>query len=144
MPGPQFFTPKSVKPSRPKRRFTVAQANSTLPLVQRVVRDIVRTHGEVAKLQSEMEGQPAGKSPKEAQARLDALMGHMEDYVDELTEIGCDLKDYQTGLIDFIGRHAGHDVCLCWKLGEPRIDFWHEMDAGFAGRQPISTLREEQ
>lgn len=144
MPGPQSFTPKSVRPSRPKRRFTVAQANSTLPLVQRVVRDIVRTHGEVARLQAELETPPVGKPQPDVQSRLDALVGQMEDYVDELTEIGCDLKDYQTGLIDFVGRHAGHDVCLCWKLGEPRIDFWHEMDAGFSGRQSVSTLREEQ
>ena len=46
------------------------------------------------------------------------------------------------GLIDFTGRHKGRDVCLCWKLGEETVGYWHEMDAGFAGRQPIATLRE--
>ena len=63
-------------------------------------------------------------------------------YVDELTEVGCDLKDYRLGLVDFIGRHEGHDVCLCWKLGEDTISYWHEMNAGYTGRQPVSVLRE--
>jgi hypothetical protein len=48
------------------------------------------------------------------------------------------------GLVDFLGRHKGHDVCLCWKLGEDAIEFWHEIQTGFAGRQPISQLHEEE
>ena len=55
-----------------------------------------------------------------------------------------ELKDYQTGLIDFIGRHEGRDVYLCWKLGEEQITHWHELNAGFAGRQPVETLKETE
>ena len=64
-------------------------------------------------------------------------MAKLEDFVDELAEIGCELKDYTLGLIDFIGRHQGRDVCLCWKLDEQRVEWWHEPEAGFAGRQPL-------
>ena len=142
MAGSQFLTPRSVKPSRPKRRFTLAQANSSLPLVRRIVSDIVRTHAEALKAQSDLKHLPSGKSQQEVQARLESHLEHLEDFVDELTEVGCELKDYRMGLIDFIGRHKGRDVCLCWKLGEPTVGYWHEMDAGFAGRQPIGTLRE--
>ncbi len=71
-------------------------------------------------------------------------MTKLEDFVDELSEIGCELKDYQTGLIDFVGRHEGRDVYLCWKLGEERITHWHEVDTGFAGRQSVSKLRENE
>ena len=71
-------------------------------------------------------------------------MTRLEDYVNELTEVGCELKDYQVGLIDFTGHHKGHDVCLCWKLGEDEVGFWHEPEAGFAGRQPVATLRETE
>ncbi len=148
MPGPQFFTPKSVKPSRPKRRFTLAEANKTLPLVQRVVRDIVQSHAEATQAKSELENLSSvaagGKEHLAAQNRLESAMRRIEDFVDELTEIGCELKDYQSGLIDFIGRHDGHDVCLCWKMGEGEIAFWHECDAGFAGRQPVSSLHERK
>jgi len=75
------------------------------------------------------------------QAQLDACMTKLEDFVDELSEIGCELKDYQMGLIDFVGRHDGRDVYLCWKLGEEKITHWHDLETGFAGRKPVSTLR---
>jgi hypothetical protein len=139
MAGPQFFTPKSVKPSSPRRHFTLQQAISTLPLVSRVVNDIVVTHGKAARLQNAIE-HTAVKDQVPLQRDLDAVMSLLEDYVDELTEIGCDLKDYDQGLIDFTGRHHGRDICLCWKLGEPTIGYWHEQDAGAAGRQPVSIL----
>ena len=143
MPGPQSFTPRPVRPSRPKRRFTLAQANSALPLVKRIVGDIVKTHGLILRLQAEMD-RAAGKEQAAAQSRLDESVGRLEDYVEELTEIGCELKDYQVGLIDFVGRHETRDVYLCWKLGEEKIDFWHEINAGYAGRQPVAALKEPQ
>ena len=143
MAGPKSSTPRPVRPSRPKRRFTLAQANSTLPLVKRIVGDIVRTHGLVLKYQAELERTAAGKDPAGVQGRLDEAVNHLEDYVDELSDVGCELKDYQMGLIDFVGRHQRRDVHLCWKLGEERIGYWHEINAGYAGRQPITTLKED-
>ena len=136
MAGPQPLTPRSVRPSLPKRRFTLAHANSALPLVRRIVADIVRTSTQAATLQ---QAQAAQQPP---QSQLDSAMTRLEDYIDELTEIGCELKDMQLGLIDFIGRHQGRDVYLCWKLGEERITHWHELDSGYAGRQPVSKLQE--
>lgn len=143
MAGPQFFTPKSVKPSRPRRRFTLEEANKTLPLVRRVVGDIVATHAQAVHLQKELE-QLGVKEQPAVQGKLDTAMSHLEDYVDELREIGCELKDYQQGLIDFTGRHKGRDICFCWKLGEETVAHWHETSAGVAGRQPVSTLNEAE
>ena len=142
MAGPQSLKPRPVSASRPVRRFTLAQANKSLPLVKRIVGDIVRTHGEALKAQSDLEHVPAGTTPQDIQRRLESHLEHLEDFVDELTEVGCELKDYRMGLIDFTGRHKGRDVCLCWKLGEETVGYWHEINAGFAGRQPIATLRE--
>ena len=141
MAGPQFFTPKSVRPSRPRRRFTLEQANKSLPLVRRIVSDIVQTHAEASKLQQQFDRLNA-RDQKSMQQRVETVMHRLEDYVDELSEIGCDLKDYQSGLIDFTGRHDGRDICLCWKLGEEKITHWHELDAGFAGRKPVSLLKQ--
>ena len=141
MAGPSFLTPKSVTPSKTTKRFTLDEANRTLPLVSRVVGDIVKTHDHVTALQVSL----VTASPKDqpaAQRELDLAVEHLQGYVEELHGIGCQLKDYQTGLVDFIGRHQGHDVCLCWKLGEKHVGYWHETNAGFAGRQPVSTLRE--
>jgi hypothetical protein len=141
MAAPQSFTPRPVRASRPKRRFTLAQANSALPLVRRIVGDIVKTHGMILRLQAEMD-RAGGKEQATAQSRLDQSVGRLEDYVEELTEVGCELKDYQVGLIDFVGRHESRDVYLCWKLGEEQVGYWHEMNAGYTGRQPVSSLKE--
>lgn len=142
MAGQQFITPKSVSPSRTGKHFKLAEANRTLPLVGRVVGDIVKTHGRVASLQAAVVNS-SGKDQARVQGELDHAMELLQGFVDELHEIGCDVKDYQIGLVDFIGRHNGHDVCLCWKLGEEHIGYWHEVNSGFAGRQPVSMLREE-
>jgi hypothetical protein len=141
MPGPQFLAPKPVSPSRRVRRFTLAQANRTLPLVRRIVSDIVRVHRDVRNLQAVLQAASAKDQPA-AQTALDHELDSLQTYVDELVDVGCELKDFQSGLVDFIGRHDGHDVCLCWKLGEEQIAYWHEVTAGFAGRQPVATLRE--
>lgn len=54
-----------------------------------------------------------------------------------LGELGVILKDLDTGLVDFLALRDGHPVYLCWRLGEPRIAWWHEIEAGFAGRMPL-------
>ena len=61
----------------------------------------------------------------------------MQELINELSSFGCELKDPSIGLIDFLSLRNGREVYLCWHLGEERINFWHYLDAGFAGRQPL-------
>jgi hypothetical protein len=144
MAAPQFFTPPRVTPSRPKRRFSLEQANRTLPLVARIVADIVQAHKNAATLQSQLDKLQVGvKGHNELERESERAMERLHALLDELYSVGCEIKDFQSGLIDFTGRHQGRDVCLCWKLGETTIGYWHEQDAGFSGRQPISTLQEK-
>ncbi len=143
MPGPQSLSPQPVFPSRPQRRFSLAEANKSLPLVRRIVTDIVATHQSVAQLKSTGESL-TGKPQQDAQAELLRQSTKLHDYIEELDNLGVELKDCETGLIDFIGRHEGRDVYLCWRLGESEITHWHELQAGFAGRQPVAQLREEE
>jgi hypothetical protein len=142
MAGSQFITPKSVVPSRATKRFKLDEANRSLPLVRRVVSDIVKTHEQITSLQTTLEA-AKHKDVAAIQTKVDRAVEQLQAYVEELHEIGCDLKDYQIGLVDFLGRHQGHDVCLCWKLGEEKVGFWHEIQTGFAGRQPVATLEED-
>jgi hypothetical protein len=145
MAGPQFFTPPSVTPSRPKRRFTLEQANKSLPLVSRIVDDIVKAHEVATSLQAKLESSSAqSKDQQQTESDLEKKLDRLQNLVDELSEVGCELKDYQSGLVDFIGRHQGRDVYLCWKLGEGKIAYWHELQTGFAGRQPVSVLDERE
>jgi hypothetical protein len=140
MAGSSSMTPKPVTPSRPVKRFTLDEANRTLPLIRRIVGDIVKAHQRVTELETAL----ATASPKTqpaAQAEIDHLMERFQLYVNELAKVGCQLKDPGTGLVDFLASHQNRDICLCWKLGEERIEFWHETTAGFAGRLPIADLQ---
>ncbi|HEX8522010.1 MAG TPA: DUF2203 domain-containing protein [Tepidisphaeraceae bacterium] len=142
MAAPQSFVPQ--RPSRKTvRRFTLKEAISTLPLVKRIVADIVKTHAQASKLRRHVDALDGGKELVQAQHDLDHSIEQLQDFVDELTNVGAELKDFETGLIDFVGRHEGRDVYLCWKLGEETITHWHELDAGFAGRKPVASLREK-
>ena len=111
--------------------------------------DIVRVHKNASSLQGQIEKQDKQQQPSkqrtaEIEKELEIAKERLNGLLDELSDVGCELKDFQTGLIDFIGRHQNRDVYLCWKLGEAQIGYWHELDAGFAGRQPIATLEEKQ
>ena len=68
---------------------------------------------------------------------LDNHVQKAKDSVAEIDAIGVQVKDLDTGLLDFPCEIDGEVVLLCWKMGESRIDFWHTMDSGFRGRQPI-------
>ena len=141
MAAPQFST-SGTKPSKSRRRFTLQQANKALPLVTRIVRDIVNTHERATQLQAKLEESTGRESA--LQSQLDSALEQLQDYVDELGSIGVELKDYESGLIDFPGRHQGRDIYLCWKLGEEKITHWHELHSGYAGRQSTSTLEEDE
>ena len=128
------------------KAFTVEQANSTLPLVRRIVQDIVAEHPRWKDLVSRYELAAAGaraewgESPEQLALRkeIEAIAQRINACVDELAEVGCLLKGFEHGLVDFYGHHEGRLVFLCWRLGEDAVTHWHELNAGFAGRQEIA------
>ena len=126
--------------------FTVERANSALPLVRRIVADIVAEHPRWKDLVGRYELAAAGARPEWGESEeqlalrreIDAVAERINGFVDELTAIGCVLKGFEDGLVDFYGQRDGRLVFLCWRLGEDEVTCWHELDAGFAGRQPIT------
>lgn len=74
---------------------------------------------------------------RKAQAELQKSVAEIDGLVERISEMGCELKDVDMGLIDFRTEMEGREVYLCWRLGEEHISYWHEMDAGFAGRQSL-------
>jgi hypothetical protein len=127
-----------------RRDFTLAQANRTLPFVTRVVGDLVAKAAEYRKLEERRRevAQRGGVAAEKDQVErgISRVEGDLERLAAELTPIGCELKDLEKGLIDFPARMGDERICLCWKAGEERIDFWHTLDGGFAGRRPIAEL----
>jgi hypothetical protein len=137
------------KPAKPKskRYFSVEDANRALPLVRRIVTDIVGQWEIVSDLEQRL-SIVAHRAPKQrigdlydeevahSQGELDAERAKLEAYIEELKELGVELKGFD-GLCDFPSLRDGREVYLCWRLGEPDVAFWHELHSGFAGRQPI-------
>ena len=112
--------------------FTAQEANQTLPLVRRIVKDILRIGQQVRSLSVELD------KPEE-DATLNSLMDQLDELFDELEAIGCSYKDwnFSVGLVDFPAVIHGKEVLLCWKSDENELDYYHESDAGFAGRKRI-------
>ena len=74
---------------------------------------------------------------KEAQDGLERAVAELNELVEQVNELGCELKGIEEGLIDFRTEMDGREVYLCWKLGEAAIDWWHDLDTGFSGRRPL-------
>jgi len=128
-----------------RKYFTIEQANRTLPLVKRVVADLVDEYARWKDNVRRYEVLSAeGTRVENAEQRavrdeVEQLAERISGYVEELTAVGCVLKGFDDGLIDFYGTRDGRDVFWCWRLGEKRVSHWHEVDAGFAGRRPVDT-----
>jgi len=132
-------------PTAIKKFFTVQEANSTLPLVRAIVEDITELareltdwHDRLSRCRGEAGLSPAHQEEVEhSRTEFDRRQGQMAEYETELEQLGVLLKDYFLGLIDFPGLLHGRKVFLCWKLGEKEVTHWHEIQAGFAGRQKL-------
>ena len=121
--------------------FTVEEANRTLPLVRRVVEDILDGHAELERLATRLkEARDAGDDETERSVRTAAqeMSNRIDGFVSELEKIGCLFKGAPQGLVDFHSYRDGRPVFLCWQFGEDEVLFWHELDAGFGGRRPLA------
>lgn len=130
------------------RYFTVPQAERLLPEVERFLRDALVHKAEAQKAGAELERMAehirmAGGTRVnhgrhlEVRSRRDASIAALKDALDLIEQAGVLVKDLDIGLIDFLSRFQDRDVCLCWKLGESGIGFWHSLEEGFKGRKPI-------
>jgi hypothetical protein len=127
------------------RLFTRAEAERTLPLVRRIVHDLMLEHPAWRRAISQYEILAAGavadegEPPELTTARLQAeqLAARIDGYLRELEQIGCMFQGFEEGLVDFRSMRDDKMVLLCWRYGEERISHWHEVGAGFAGRRPI-------
>jgi hypothetical protein len=121
--------------------FTLKQANRALVLVQRVVAAIVSRYEELMDVRRELEQLRVTAGRHERAEELNDQIAHcVEDLNDlnrELAAIGCVLKDWRSGLVDFPAVYHGQRVWLCWRLGEPGVRHWHRLNAGFAERAPL-------
>jgi hypothetical protein len=122
--------------------FTVDEANSLLPSVRAIVKSIQKSHRRVTTFQTAAkhaaQGAESGGGGMTLGARYAALLVDLSTHAGHLETLGIQLKDYQQGLIDFPSMRDGRVVLLCWKADEgDQLEWWHDVEAGFAGRQPL-------
>lgn len=122
--------------------FSPSQANAALALVRPIVSDVVvhqtRLAGLVTAYQAKKREPNASQvALNEAKQELAAVTTQRDACVAELVDLGVEMKDASTGLVDFPGELDGERVLWCWRLGEERVEFFHTETEGFAGRKPI-------
>jgi hypothetical protein len=130
------------------RYFTLAEAEALLPSVERQIRQAVhlkQEHDAAQNAQQEfqrkvafMGGMQVDRSKLLAvRAKSDATVSRLNEILAEVNDLGVQVKDLDTGLIDFPTFYHGDEVLLCWKLGEDAIRYWHNLTEGFRGRREI-------
>lgn len=127
-----------------QRLFTVDEANKTLPLVRRIVEDVVRQHRlwrekilELDLVASSSRADEPRDRAEQLEREAQVLAKEIDGYQRELEDLGIQLKDRRIGLVDFPSEMGGKRVLLCWRVDEREVQFWHDEDAGYASRQPL-------
>ena len=124
-----------------KKYFTVEEANRLIPQMKTMIERLrqgrrrMQAHRPTAEAIAQKAGGNGGGG--EAGTYLSDYSQTIARDLAQLQAMGILLKDLERGLIDFPHRREGREVYLCWKYGEERIDYWHETDAGYGGRQPL-------
>ena len=127
--------------------FTLAEANRLIPEVRPLLQELSECKSSLALVQGalvEMTPQMRGNGHRlEAlglEKQLESLIDRIAQGIQQIELMGIELKDIDSGLIDFPSIYRGRIVYLCWRLGEETIEYWHEITTGFSGRRPVSEL----
>lgn|SRR5487761_1797319 len=138
----------SAKPWKNRKVFTVEQANAALPLVRAIATDLSELSRDVIERRERLSLLSGGRD-RDKRDLYGEELAHVEEellrdterlqgYVEELRELGVEPKNAPEGLIDFPAVMEGRAVYLCWKLGEPEVLHWHDLESGFRGRQSLT------
>ena len=128
------------------RYYTVEEANLALPRLRqwlprlrarRQRLDVVQRKLSNLAVKAAANGNLVEEEVLATQREAQRLAGEVDKLIARINGLGCQIKDIEQGLVDFPTLREGREVCLCWRLGEAEVAFWHELEAGFGGRQPL-------
>jgi hypothetical protein len=153
-PLPLLYSSRSKRPCSANhavpRFFNLLEAEKLIPEVERLLRSLIRSKQEYEEVEAELAQikqrialtggmvAPRGRIAQ-LRSRKDSAARALKSTVEQIQETGCQLKDIETGLIDFPTLYRDKEVYLCWKLGESGIGYWHHVEDGFRGRRPIDS-----
>jgi len=147
--------PKSSCHTDQETKFTLRSANAMLPLIRSIVTDIVELSVEITQIRRRLEelGIEHGREDQEdvystevtaIRASVDRQSDRVRECVAELIELGAWPRSLIAGYVDFPALREGEDVCLCWRLGEPEVMYWHRADEPCSSRRlaDLSLIRQ--
>lgn len=120
--------------------FTVEKANAALVLIRPLMGQLLEIHQAILEKQPDLEPilqKILGNGGSSLASEVAMEVAEMQDLVLQIQSTGALFKDLSSGLVDFLSKREGRDVFLCWRFGEDSVRYWHDLDAGFAGRQPV-------
>ena len=136
-----------MSPAACKVDYTIKTANETLPLVKMIVSDIVEIAGDVSETRQRLSYLSVGRqeSPVDEysqelssiQQLTDEKSDRLNGFIDELLDLNIDPSQAEQGYIDFPARREEKEVCLCWRLGEPQVMYWHHSDEDCSRRRLV-------
>jgi len=123
--------------------FTLSEANEALKIIRPLMDEVQAIRETI--LANQPEAWPAieksaGNGGNKALSKMVDDFEKLDSLIHQILDTGVQIKDINIGLLDFSAMREGREVYLCWKYGEENIAFWHEVDAGYAGRQPIENF----
>jgi len=122
------------------RLFTPEEANAILPKIRPLLAEALAARQDILRLKPELEQtfeKALGNGHNIESSELLDAFDRVKAALKEIQARGVLVKDVNSGLLDFPSLREGRVVFLCWRYDEPKVAFWHDLDAGFAGRQPI-------
>ena len=129
---------------RSRRYFTVEEARALVPRLRDMLlalqsekRELDRELNELRRIAPLAFLNGSAQKLQAHEERTATLVRAIREKVRAVHELGVEVKDLDMGLVDFPSLRDGREVYLCWKVDEPTVAFWHELDAGFRGRQPL-------
>lgn len=124
----------------PTRVYTLAEARRTLPQLKQLMEAVQSARAEILRLRPDAWPalrKSAGNGGNVAAGQLLAQFTRLQEGMKGIGQLGILVKDVDMGLVDFLARRRGKEVYLCWHYGEDELLYWHDIEAGFAGRQRI-------
>lgn len=122
------------------KTFTLAEANALIPQLEELLREMIVLRDSLMTMGASLQPmllRAGGNGGSKAGSEYVLTMQRFNACLSVFQDLGCELKDLDDGLVDFPSYRQGQLIYLCWKRGEDRIEWWHTMEAGFAGRQPL-------
>lgn len=133
-----------------RMHFTVGEVELLIPRLEQIFTDVLQLRAGLRSVEDKLERAGIRMSRedllesdagtlevRQAKAVFRGFYEALSDEIDNIRTLGGEVKDLDSGLVDFPGRRGSEEILLCWKLGEKHIGYWHPVDAGFAGRRPI-------